>query len=51
MLEREIEALELQVEAEERRVEQPQRLLEQLLTGLVALEDDDLDRLGHAGGP
>ena len=36
---------------EQRRVEQPKGLLEQLLPGLVALEDDDLDRLGHAGGP
>ena len=51
MLERQIEALELQGEPEERRVEHPQRLLEQLLTGLVALKDDDLDRLGHGGGP
>ena len=40
---------ELELDPEERRVEQPQRLLEQLLSGLVALEDDDLDRLGHAG--
>ena len=51
MLERQVEPLELELETEQRRVEQPQRLLEQLLTGLVALEDDDLDRLGHGGGP
>ena len=38
-------------ETEERGVEHSQRLLEQLLTGLVALKDDDLDRLGHGGGP
>ena len=47
-LEREVEALELYLHAEERRIEQPERLLEELLSGLVALEDDDLDRVGHA---
>ena len=47
-LEGEVVALQGDVEPEELRVEHAQRLLEELLAGLVALEDDDLEGLlGH----
>ena len=46
VLQREVEALELELEPEQAGIEDAQRLLEQLLAGLVALEDHDLDRSG-----
>ena len=39
----EIEPQQLEVEAEDPRVEHAQRFVEQLLTGLVAIADDDLE--------
>ena len=47
VLEREVEVLELDLEPEQVRVEHAQRLLEQLLARFVAVQDDDLDRVGH----
>ena len=45
--EREVVALELDREPDDVGIEHAQRLLEQLLAGLVALEDDDRQRVGH----
>jgi hypothetical protein len=41
--------LELEVDLQNFRVEHPQRLLEQLLSGFVALEDDNPEFLRHGG--
>ena len=37
----------MNIELAQGRVEQPDRLVQQLLSGLVALQDDDRERLGH----
>ena len=47
LLQREVVRVELELHAEDRRVQDPDGLLEQLLAGLVALEDDDLQGVGH----
>ena len=49
-LQREVEAAQLQRQPDHLRVNHLQRLLEQLLAGLVALEDDYLQRL-HSADP
>jgi hypothetical protein len=48
VLEREIVVLELDLRPADVGVEHADRLLEQLLAGLVAVEDDDPERLRHA---
>ena len=48
VVEREVEVDELGLQRDDVGVEHAQRLLEQLLSGLVALEDDDLQVFGHA---
>ncbi len=50
VLQREVEAAQLQRQPDHLRVNHVQRLLEQLLAGLVALEDDYLQRL-HSADP
>ena len=47
LLEREVVVVELELDPEQLGVEHPHGLLEQLLAGLVALEDDDLQRVRH----
>ena len=47
ILERQVEPVEAQIEAHDLGIQDPNRLLEQFLTGLVALENRDHQRLGH----
>ena len=49
-LEREVVAHEVELHPEDVGIEDAERLLEQLLAGLVALEDDDPQRVGHRAG-
>ena len=49
-LERQVVAHEVEIQPEDLRIEHAKRLLEELLAGLVALEDDDAQGVGHGAG-